>query len=118
MSLGVKLKAILWYYLKQINLVLDVTFSMYYILKNEYIKIQDILKTEEYLEKFKEYMNIIAKFDKSLDGTGIYLSNEHQEIYDLQKRLALSLPKLNLTMNMTLIYLMALFEALQSRACL
>lgn len=111
MSLSVKLKAILWYYLEQINLVLDVTFSMYYILKNEYIKIQDILKTEEYLEKFKEYLNIITKLDKSPDGTGIYLSNEHQEIYDLQKRLALSLPKLNLTMNMTLIYLMALFEA-------
>ena len=45
MSLGVKLKNILEYYQEQIILVMDVMFSTYYILKNEYNHIRELLNS-------------------------------------------------------------------------
>lgn len=44
MSLGVKLKSILEYYQEQITLVMEVRFSTYYILDNEFDEFGNLKK--------------------------------------------------------------------------
>ncbi len=110
MSLGVKLKSISEYYQKQITLVMDVLFSTYYILKNEYIKIRDLLSSEDYQKRYTEYLKIIDQLEKSAEGTGIYLSEQHQDILEKHRELRMKIPKSEHLMNMTLVYLFALFE--------
>jgi hypothetical protein len=110
MSLGVKLKSISEYYQQQITLVMDVLFSTYYILKNEYIKIRDLLSSEDYQKRYTEYLKIIDQLEKSPDGTGIYLSEQHQDMLEKHREMRMNVPKSEHLMNMTLVYLMALFE--------
>lgn len=110
MSLGVKLKSISEYYQQQITLVMDVLFSTYYILKNEYIKIRDLLSSEDYQKRYTEYLKIIDQLEKSAEGTGIYLSEQHQDMLEKHREMRLNIPKSEHLMNMTLVYLMALFE--------
>lgn len=110
MSLGVKLYTIFHHYQDQINLVLDIMFEMHYIMKDEYNRIQDVLNSADYKKKFTEFMKLVSRLDKSPDGTSVQLSEEHQEIHDLQRQLTRNIPKANHFMNMILVYLMALFE--------
>ena len=115
MSLGVKLKAVHDYFIEQINLILEVTKDLYGIMREEYKQIQEQLNTEENRKRYLEYISIINQLNKSADGTGIYLSDEHQEIHNLQTRLNLSVPKLNHLLNMTLFYSVALFEGFNKK---
>ena len=110
MTLGVKLYTIFHHYQDQINLVLDIMFEMHYIMKDEYIRIQDVLNSEDYKKKYIEFMELVSRLEKSTDGTSVQLSEEHREIYDLQSQLARNIPKANHFMNMIHVYLMALFE--------
>jgi len=110
MSLGVKLKSILEYYKEQITLVMDVMFSTYYILKNEYIQIRDLLTSEDYKKRYTEYTKIMNQLENSAEGTGIYLSKQHREMLEKHREMRRNIPKSEHLMNMTLVYLMALFE--------
>ncbi|HEC37518.1 MAG TPA: hypothetical protein ENI29_04725 [bacterium] len=115
MSLGVKLKSISEYYQQQITLVMDVLFSTYYILKNEYIKIRDLLSSKDYQKRYTEYIKIIDQLEKSADGTGIYLSEQHQDVLEKHREMRMNIPKSEHLMNMTLVYLMALFEGFNKK---
>ncbi len=115
MSLGVKLKSILGYYREQITLVMDVMFSTYYILKNEYIQIRDLLNSEDYKKSYTEYAKIINQLENSADGTGIYLSKQHHEMLEKHREMRRNIPKSEHLMNMTLVYLMALFEGFNKK---
>jgi len=110
MSLGVELYTIFQYYQDQINLVMDIMFQMHYIMKDEYINIQDVINSSKYKQAFIEFMSLISRLDKSPNGTSLQLSKEHQEIYEMERQIARTIPKTTHLMNMTLIYLMALFE--------
>ena len=110
MSLGLRLKGILEYYQKQITLVMDVMFSTYYILKNEYIQIRDLLNSEDYRKLYTEYLKIMNQLETSTEGTGIYLSKQHQEMLEKHSEMSRNIPKSEHLMNMTLVYLIALFE--------
>jgi len=50
-----------------------------------------------------------------VDGTCIYLSDDHQELHNLQTQLNLSVPKLNHLLNMTLVYLLTLLEGFNKK---
>ncbi len=115
MSLGVKLKSISEYYQEQITLVMDVLFSTYYILKNEYIQIRDLLNSEDYRKRYTEYLKIMNQLETSAEGTGIYLSKQHQEMLEKQREMRRNIPKSEHLMNMTLVYLMALFEGFNKK---
>ena len=110
MSLGVKLKSVLEYYKEQITLVMDVMFSTYYILKKEYIQIRDLLTSEDYKKKYTEFTKIMIQLENSAEGTGIHLSKQHHEMLEKQREMKRNIPKSEHLMNMTLFYLMALFE--------
>ena len=115
MSLGVKLKSILEYYQEQITLVMDVMFSTYYILKNEYIQIRDLLNSEDYKKSYTEYTKIMSQLENSAEGTGIYLSKQHHEMLEKHREMRRNIPKSEHLMNMTLVYLMALFEGFNKK---
>lgn len=115
MSLGVKLKSILGYYREQITLVMDVMFSTYYILKNEYIQIRDLLTSEDYKKSYTEYLKIMNQLENSAEGTGIYLSKHHHEMLEKHREMRRNIPKSEHLMNMTLVYLMALFEGFNKK---
>ncbi len=115
MSLGVKLKSILEYYQEQIILVMDVMFSTYYILKNEYIQIRDLLNSEDYKKSYTEYTKIMNQLENSAEGTGIYLSKQHHEMLEKHREMRRNIPKSEHLMNMTLVYLMALFEGFNKK---
>lgn len=115
MSLGVKLKSILGYYREQITLVMDVMFSTYYILKNEYIQIRDLLNSEDYKKSYTEYTKIMDQLENSAEGTGIYLSKQHHEMLEKHREMRRNIPKSEHLMNMTLVYLMALFEGFNKK---
>jgi len=110
MSLGVKLKSILEYYKEQITLVMDVMFSTYYILKNEYIQIRDLLTSEDYKKRYTEYIKIMNQLENSAEGTGIQLTKQQHEMLEKHHQMRRNIPKSEHLMNMTLVYLMALFE--------
>ena len=115
MSLGLKLKGISDYYQEQITLVMDVLFSTYYILKNEYIQIRDLLNSEDYRKRYTEYLKIIDQLEISAEGTGIYLSKQHQDILEKHREMRRNIPKSEHLMNMTLVYLLALFEGFNKK---
>ena len=115
MSLGVKLKSVLEYYKEQITLVMDVMFSTYYILKNEYIQIRDLLNSEDYKKSYTEYTKIMNQLENSAEGTGIYLSKQHHEMLEKHREMRRNIPKSEHLMNMTLVYLMALFEGFNKK---
>ncbi len=115
LSLGIKLKAVHDYFIEQINSILEVTKDLYGILREEYRQLQEQLNREENRKKYQEYISIIKQLNKSADGTSIYLSDEHQEIHNLQTRLNSSVPKLNHLLNMTLVYSVAFFEGFDKR---
>ena len=99
MYLGVKLKSISEYYQQQITLVIDVLFSTYYILKNEYIKISDLLNSEDYQKRYTDYLKIIDQLEKSSEGTGIYLSEQHQDMLEKHREMRMNIPKSEHLMN-------------------
>ena len=115
MSLGVKLKSVSEYYKEQITLVMDVLFSTYYILKNEYIQIRDLLNSEDYRKLYSEYIKIMNQLENSAEGTGIYLSKQHHEMLEKHREMRRNIPKSEHLMNMTLVYLVALFEGFNKK---
>jgi hypothetical protein len=115
MSLGVKLNSILEHFKTQISLVMDVTLSTYDILKYEFIQIRNQMNTEEYRKKYYEYLKTIEQLENSAVGTGIYLSEQHQEIFEKKTLIGKNIPKSEHLMNMTLVYLIALFEGFNKK---
>ena len=115
MSLGVKLKTVCDYFAKQIDFILEITENLYKSLKEDYKQIQEQLNREDNRKKYMEYISIINQHNKSADGTCIYLSDDLQEIHDLQTRLNLSVPKSNHLLNMTIVYLIALLEGFNKK---
>lgn len=115
MSLGVKLKSILEYYQEQITLVMDVMFSTYYILKNEYIQIRDLLNSEDYKKRYAEYIKIMNYLENSAEGTGIHLTKQQHEMFEKHHQMRRNIPKSEHLMTMTLVYLMALFEGFNKK---
>ncbi len=115
MSLGVKLKSVLEYYQEQITLVMDVMFSTYYILKNEYIQIRELLNSDDYKKRYAEYIKIMNELENSVEGTGIYLSKQHHDMFEKHHQMRRNIPKSEHLMNMTLVYLMALFEGFNKK---
>ena len=115
MSLGVKLKTIRDYFSDQVNQILEITDNMFNSMKEEYKIIQDTLNSEENRKEYQRYISIMNQHRNSADGKGIYLSNKHQEIHDLQIKLNLSVPKLNHLLNMTLVYLIAHLEGFNNK---
>lgn len=115
MSLGVKLKTVCDYFVEQIEFVLEVSEKIYESMREEYKQIQEQLNSEDNRKKYMEYISIINQHKKSADGTCIYLSDDHQELHNLQTELNLYVPKLNHLLNMTLVYLLALLEGFNKK---
>ena len=115
LSLGVKLKTVCDYFAKQIDYVLEVTENLYESMREEYKQIQEQLNRKDNRKKYLEYISIIDQHNKSAEGTCIYLSDDLQEIHNLQTRLNLSVPKSNHLLNMTIVYLIALLEGFNKK---
>ena len=110
MTLGVKLYNIFQYYQDQINFVLDVVYQIHYIIKDEFVETQEKLNSPDYREKYENYIRQLKWLNKQQNGMSIQLLDEYQEVDYLHRKIERSIPKSQHLMNMTHIYLMALFE--------
>jgi len=72
---------------------MEVMFSTYYILKNEYIQIRNLLTSEDYRKRYSEYKKIINQLDTKSEGTGVYLSKEHQDMFEKRREMGRNIPK-------------------------
>ena len=55
------------------------------------------------------------QLENSAEGTGIHLSKQHQEMLEKHHQMRRNIPKSEHLMNMTLVYLMALFEGFNKK---